>query len=105
MVGAFLLMLRSRRDWLQVGAKRRLGAGTRQALSSLRRAVAEVIFCSPELNDHTFFNLDLKYLFDCRNICRQCIEIAAISCNKYTDVRLFYADKTAPPEDQCRARS
>jgi hypothetical protein len=55
--------------------------GARQALSSQLRAIPEVIFHSLELNDHTFFNYDLKSLFEGLNNYEQCIEIAAFSCH------------------------
>jgi hypothetical protein len=98
MASAFCLMLRGRRDGFEAERNRvSPGCATGSIIFAARRPRGH--FRSLELNDHTFFNLDLKSLFDCHNTWPQLIEITAISCHKYTDVRFFSAGNTALPED------
>jgi hypothetical protein len=59
MVGAFLLDAAAL-GGLQDGRNEAYRAGARLPVSSLRRAVPDVIFRSLELNDHTFFYAKLK---------------------------------------------
>ncbi len=71
------------------------------ALSSLRRGVPEAMFSLPVIKRSYVFLIVISRGFDnYPMIMTQSIEISAISCNKYTDVRLFPWQQIDAREDR-----